>query len=92
MTADMTTAEYSAQVARTMSEATFQSKVIEWLNFYGWKWFHVHDSRRSNPGWPDISAARGDRLIFMELKAHKGRISKEQQDWHCMRPRSAWCR
>jgi hypothetical protein len=32
-------------------------------------------------GWPDLVLVKGNRLIFWEVKADKGRLSGEQWDW-----------
>ena len=46
----------------------------------GWKVFHDFDSRRNEPGFPDLVLVR-DRVIFAELKTERGRVSKEQIAW-----------
>lgn len=43
--------------------------------------YHTHDSRRSEPGFPDLVLVKGTRLIFAELKADTGRVSPAQQRW-----------
>jgi hypothetical protein len=35
----------------------------------------------STVGYPDITAVRRDRILFIELKAEKGRLSEEQGAW-----------
>lgn len=75
--------EYRLQVAKQMSENALQDQ-IEALAFdLGWKTYHTHDSRRSNPGWPDLALVHPKRGRFMvrELKKHTGRVSKEQREW-----------
>ncbi|WP_461634486.1 VRR-NUC domain-containing protein [Glutamicibacter soli] len=66
------------------SEATFQSQVIQLAKQLGFKQiYHVYDSRRSEPGFPDLVMvnARTRRTLFIELKTQKGRISPEQVTW-----------
>jgi hypothetical protein len=46
-----------------------------------WMTFHPHDSRRSEPGWPDLALVRPPRLVFAELKRERGRVSRDQQAW-----------
>jgi hypothetical protein len=46
----------------------------------GWLTFHDYDSRRSNPGLPDLLLVR-ERVVFAELKTEKGRLSEEQGRW-----------
>jgi len=55
--------------------------VTEALGYMGWRTYHTHDSRRSNPGFPDIVAVKGSRLIFLELKSEKGKVKVEQIKW-----------
>ena len=47
----------------------------------GWLCYHTHDSRRSDPGFPDLVLVRPPDLLFVEVKAHNGRVSPEQQAW-----------
>lgn len=63
------------------SEAGFQAAVVEYASLRGWWTYHTHDSRRSNPGFPDLVLVRGGSLIFAELKTQTGRITAEQQSW-----------
>ena len=35
-----------------MKEADFQATVIELAELQGWRVYHTHDSRRSQPGLP----------------------------------------
>lgn len=48
---------------------------------YGWLVYHTHDSRGSEPGFPDIVATNGEQLLFSELKSNKGKLTMEQQQW-----------
>lgn len=63
------------------SEAGFQAAVVELAELTGWRTFHPHDSRRSNPGWPDLVLARPPVTIVAELKTEQGRVSVEQTEW-----------
>jgi hypothetical protein len=63
------------------SEAAFQQQVLNLAGFYGWRGYHTHDSRRSQPGFPDLVLVRGPELIFAELKAARGRVRPDQQEW-----------
>ena len=56
----------------------------------------------SAAGWPDLTLCRGARLLFLELKTQKGKLSFAQREWlddletvamsnpgveaHCFRP------
>lgn len=67
--------------AQPDSEAAFQRQVLNLAEFYGWRSYHTHDSRRSQPGFPDLVLVRDTELIFAELKTEKGRVRPEQRDW-----------
>ena len=43
-------------------------------------WYHTYDSRRCEPGFPDLVLVK-DRVLFRELKTDKGLLTKEQADW-----------
>jgi hypothetical protein len=63
------------------SEAVFMQQVIQLSKFYSWRYYHTHDSRRSAPGFPDLVLVRPPEILFVELKAEKGRVRPEQQEW-----------
>jgi hypothetical protein len=42
--------------------------------------YHTRDSRRCEPGFPDLVLA-GERLLFRELKSRNGKLSLEQREW-----------
>ena len=65
----------------TMLEAEFQEQVCHLMRLQGWSVYSVPDSRRvSLAGYPDITAWKGKRLIFAELKREKGRTSPAQDE------------
>jgi hypothetical protein len=55
--------------------------VVEALRLAGWLVYHTHDSRRSAPGYPDLTCVRGDRILWLELKTETGRLSQAQANW-----------
>ena len=78
-----------------ISEADFQSQVIQLARTLGWRVAHfrvVRVQRRDGSirymtpvqadgtGFPDLVLVR-DRVIFAELKAERGRTSPEQDAW-----------
>lgn len=81
MTAEITAADYRQAVAEMTSEADFQAQVIAWAKAHGWTVYHTHDSRRSQPGFPDLVMFKGEQLIFAELKTMKGKLSAAQSEW-----------
>jgi hypothetical protein len=62
-------------------EKDFQSRVTDMCDWLGLRYYHTYDSRRSNPGFPDLVIVGPNHLIFVELKATKGRVSAAQQEW-----------
>jgi VRR-NUC domain len=43
--------------------------------------FHTWDSRRSEPGFPDLVLVRPPRVVFVETKTERGRIRRDQRKW-----------
>lgn len=64
-----------------VTERALQQRIIDTATALKWRSFHVFDSRRSEPGWPDLVLLRPPRLLFVELKSEKGRLTPEQQRW-----------
>ena len=73
------------------TEAQFQQAVEELATLHGWRWMHINRSftkgywrtqTRGNlgNGWPDLVMVKGGRLLFVELKAAKGKISGIQSE------------
>lgn len=65
----------------SLSEKSWQEQVVQLATLYRWRHFHVYDSRRSDPGWPDLVLARAPELIVAELKTDRGRLRREQTHW-----------
>lgn len=59
-------------------EKDFQNVVIHLAHMFGWWVYHTHDSRRSQPGFPDLVLIREPEIIYVELKTEKGQLSAEQ--------------
>lgn len=66
------------------SEKEFQSAVVDLARRCGFLVFHVIDSRKSTGvGFPDLVMCHREtgRVIFAELKGHRGRVSEQQWEW-----------
>jgi hypothetical protein len=61
-------------------EKEWQQQVVALLRTLGYRCYHTHDSRRSQPGFPDLVAIR-DRVIYLELKREKGTLTAKQVEW-----------
>lgn len=64
----------------TEREAGFQDAIVTAARYLNWTVYHTHDSRRSEPGFPDLVLVR-DRVLFREVKTEKGRLTEEQLHW-----------
>lgn len=77
-------------VEAPQTEAEFQRAVCEALTILNWRWCHFRPAR-SKRGWrtaisghagfPDLVAVRRDRVLFVELKSERGRLSEAQVEW-----------
>jgi hypothetical protein len=65
----------------TVSEKAFQQTVIDYARLKGWRVFHPYHMHRSSPGWPDLILVKGKRLLALELKSERGRLSPAQKEW-----------
>ena len=61
------------------TEKAFQFAVIQLARLNGWMVYHTHDSRRSEPGWPDLALCRPPRLVLAKLKSDRGFLSSRQK-------------
>jgi hypothetical protein len=74
----------------TLTERELQNAVIELAQLLKWRVAHFRPARTAQGwrtavagdgvGFPDLVLVR-DRLIFVELKSAKGRLSPAQQCW-----------
>lgn len=75
--------EYRRIEAKHMTETTLQTRVGQIARELGWLFYHTHDSRRSEPGFPDcvFLHPKGGRLLVRELKDMRRKATPEQLDW-----------
>ena len=64
-----------------LTEEEFQRQVTDLATFCGGIWYHTHDSRHSAKGFPDLCLVKGKRLLFLELKSERGKLTPEQVAW-----------
>jgi hypothetical protein len=79
-----TQAQYQAACAAVMLEKDLQESVREMAVTLGYLVYHTHDSRRSEPGYPDLTMVGHGRLLVRELKRQSGRlgvVTPEQKAW-----------
>jgi hypothetical protein len=68
------------QVSGTVTEAAFMDTILQAAELYGWWPYHTHDSRRSNAGFPDLVLIKPPRVLFLEVKSERGRLSRAQAE------------
>jgi hypothetical protein len=73
-----------------ITEEQFQQQIIDTARLLGWRVYHTRDSRRSEPGFPDLVLCR-DRLVFLEIKTETGRVSDAQGEWIAAINRAGGC-
>jgi hypothetical protein len=64
-----------------LSEAAFQAAVLRVAKGAGWSCYHVHDSRRSPAGFPDLVCVRDHVCLAWELKSADGVLTLQQAHW-----------
>ncbi len=63
-----------------MTERELQQLIREACAVFRLLCYHTHDSRRSEPGFPDLVVV-GSRCLFRELKTTRGRLTTAQTTW-----------
>lgn len=76
-------ADYYRAQAAAMTEKDFQATIVAHAERLGWLVYHTYDSRRSQPGYPDLHLVHPvqRRSMLRELKTEKGRLTPAQQRW-----------
>lgn len=69
-----------AKLAAAMSESDLERKVRAICRDLGVLVYHTFDSRRSEPGFPDLVLV-GRRVAYRELKKENGRLTQAQKTW-----------
>lgn len=86
----MTGAEFRELTRLAWSEEQFKAEVIREATSRGWLKHHDRPARtdkgwrtaiEGDPGFPDLVLAKDGRVLIIELKSEKGRVSAEQKAW-----------
>ena len=64
-----------------ISEKSFMASVVKLATLTGWLCYHTFNSRRSSPGFPDLVMVKPPKVLFIELKREKGKLSEPQRLW-----------
>lgn len=69
-----------------LSEDAFQQRILDYCAMRGLLVFHDRDSRRNNPGFPDLVIVGPEHVLFRELKTDTGAVRPDQTKWlHALR-------
>ena len=71
----------ASETAKAMREKALMQHVIDMARLLGYLVYHTFDSRRSEPGFPDIIAVGYDRLLAIECKREREQPTPAQQNW-----------
>jgi len=66
-----------------ISEKTFSQQVYDLARYCGWRGFRFPPWRATatSPGVPDLWLLRPPKLLVIELKSEKGKLSPAQEEW-----------
>lgn len=64
-----------------MTERELQDAIIGLAKTLGMLCYHTWDSRRSEPGFPDLVIVGSSVIVYAELKRQGGKLTKEQKAW-----------
>lgn len=77
----LTATEARTAYKQTITEKQVQEAIVKAARLHNWHCYHTFDSRRSEPGFPDLVLIRGDRCLVAEIKGPKGHVSPAQATW-----------
>ena len=64
-----------------MTEKEFSRNVCQLAAIKGYEVYHTFYSFHSDPGFPDLTLAKAEDLIFAELKTERGKLTQAQKKW-----------
>jgi hypothetical protein len=64
-----------------MTHIQLLNRVVKIARGHGWLAYFTHDSRRSPPGFPDLTLTRAGEMIVAELKIGAAPVTEAQQAW-----------
>lgn len=67
-----------------ITEAEFAGWLEDLCGVYKWAYYHTWRSDHSVGGWPDYCLCKPPRILFVEVKSEKGKITSAQQAWITM--------
>lgn len=80
--ADLAGVANAVTLPPVVSEKAFMAAVIRVAKEHGWLVWHAYNSRKSLPGYPDLTLAKAGRpVLFSELKVPGGALTLQQHAW-----------
>ena len=67
--------------SKVTPETAIKRSIKSYLNMKGYFFFHNLAGLGCYPGIPDITAMKGGRVYFIEVKSEKGKQSDRQKDF-----------
>ena len=69
--------------APAVTEKQFMQAVMRYATAHAWLVYHTHDSRRSLPGYPDLTLVHPERQVALwaELKVGDAQPTLQQGHW-----------
>jgi hypothetical protein len=64
-----------------ITEKQFQRQVEQLAKLLGWVYYHTWRSIHSPAGFPDLVLVKPPKIIFLELKTGKNKLSPAQAEW-----------
>lgn len=62
-----------------LTETDIMRQIREYLQWHGWYVIRNQQSLGSHPGLSDLTAIRAGRVLWIEVKTAKGKLSKAQE-------------
>lgn len=73
--------EVRLRVGDRVTEKDLQAAVMAEAATNGWRGYHTWTSMHSAGGFPDCVLVRPPRIVFVELKGPRGKVSEQQAAW-----------
>lgn len=68
-----------AKRLRTATETEIQASVRDWLRYHGWFVIRHQQGLGCHRGLSDLTAIRGGRTVYIEVKKRSGKLSAAQE-------------
>jgi hypothetical protein len=76
---------YDLQATLVHAQRLHAAAILDAAKYLGWRAYHVRNSKagiiQGDAGFPDLVLARKGRVLFVELKSEKGKLTPAQWAW-----------